>query len=124
MEVQLVAGEPSVVRVSGEVDFSNVGRLKDAIDEALRRSPHGFVLDLSPTSYVDSAGVAAIISAYQRLAADQGRLSIVITNRNVRRILDLVRLDMLAGLSIHTDLESAAQAIATPEQPTSRNLAP
>ncbi len=63
MEVQLVSGDPTVVHVSGEIDFSNVGRLRNVVDEALRRSQRGFVLDLSQTSYVDSAGVAAIVAA-------------------------------------------------------------
>lgn len=111
VEVELVKTEPPIVRVTGEVDYGNVGEVRTAIEQAITSSPSGLVVDLSATTYLDSAGVAAIIAAYQQLRRTNGKLALVITDKNVRRILDLVRLDVLPGFSIHSELESAKQAV-------------
>ncbi|MGQ0842958.1 MAG: STAS domain-containing protein [Sporichthyaceae bacterium] len=45
------------VRVSGEIDMSNVAQLATAMDKAARRSPDGFVVDLTETVYLDSSAL-------------------------------------------------------------------
>lgn len=111
MEVETAKTEPPVVHVTGEVDYGNVGEMRTAIEQAIRSSPSSLVVDLSETTYLDSAGVAAIIAGYQQLRRTNGKLALVITDKNVRRILDLVRLDVLPGFSIHSELEPAKQAV-------------
>ncbi len=113
VEVELVTTKPLVIRVNGEVDYGNVDKMRTAIEEAIAISPSGLVVDLSGTTYVDSAGIAAIIAAYQQLRRANGKLALVITDKNVRRILDLVRLDALPSFSIHSELESAKQAVSS-----------
>ena len=45
MEVQVVQGARIVIRVSGEIDLSNVGGLRAALDNSANESPDGFVID-------------------------------------------------------------------------------
>jgi anti-sigma B factor antagonist len=111
VEVELVKNEPPVVRVTGEVDYSNVSEMRAAIDQTIGNSPSGLVIDLSETTYIDSAGIAAIIAGYKQLRRANGKLALVTTDKNVRRIIDLVRLDVLPGFSIHSELEPAKQAV-------------
>ena len=46
-----------IARVSGEIDMSNAGELREAIADYTPNSSLGVVLDLTSIDYVDSAGI-------------------------------------------------------------------
>jgi len=112
MEVQVVQGARIIIRVSGEIDLSNVGDLRAALDNSVNESPDGFVIDLVEVDYMDSAGIAAILSAYRRLRPS-GKLALVITNANVREIFALIHMDKLPGLFVCDDIPSAERIFST-----------
>lgn len=113
MNVEVTLGECRTVRVGGELDLSNVGDLRTAIDDAIDQSPQGFIIDLTDVTYMDSAGVAIVISAYRRLSKAGGRLAVVTPkSKNVRRILDLIGLEMLPGVIVRQDAASAEDTLA------------
>ena len=61
-----VAGDGSVtvVRVAGEVDADTRGVLVDALTPVYEHGPgHTVVFDLAETSFMDSSGLAVLISA-------------------------------------------------------------
>lgn len=95
-----------IIRLVGEIDISNLGELRLALDQAVEIWPSGFVIDLSGTTYIDSGGIAAILSAYQRVCPE-GELAVVIANRGIRDILSLVHLDQLPGFIICDTLTDA-----------------
>lgn len=113
MEVRVVWDARIIVRVSGEVDLSNVGDLRAALDSSVKESPEGFVVDLTEVGYIDSAGVAAIMAAYQGLRPGGGRLVLVVTNENIREILALIHSEKLPGLFICDDIPAAEQIFST-----------
>ena len=80
-------GDPAVA-VHGEFDLSAVDAVRRCIDE-VRRSGRPLVIDLSATTFIDSAGVKVLLEAYQL----QGRNDEAIVLRNpspaVRRIVDM-----------------------------------
>ena len=85
----------SVVRVTGEIDLSNIAVLNSTLREAESSSPHGFIIDLSDATYIDSAGIQSILTAYHHLKRTNGRLSIVVKNKAVQDLLYIIRLDIL-----------------------------
>jgi len=107
MEIQVAQDARITIRVSGEVDLSNVGDLRTALDSSVKESPGGFVVDLTEVGYIDSAGIAAIMAAYQGLRPSGGRLVLVVTNENVREILALIHSEELPGLFICDDMSTA-----------------
>lgn len=111
MEVEVVQGAHRVIKASGEIDYSNAKLLQDAITDAVRESPSGFVIDLSGVEYMDSAGVQAIIYAYQSVTRAGGVLALVNTHPNVIEILSIVSMDKLPKLFMCDSLESAEQAL-------------
>jgi len=58
-----VVGE--VVKVSGEIDMSNVAQLKAAMERVARRCPKGFVVDLTEIGYLDGAALR-VFGAFAR----------------------------------------------------------
>ena len=112
MSVDTIQGTWPTLKVEGEVDLANVDDLRSAIDNALSRSPAGFIIDLRDTVYIDSAGVAVIIAAYRRVSKTGGILVVVRpTSDGVRRVLDLIGLHMLPHIVVTDDVDTAQKAL-------------
>lgn len=82
----------TVASIAGEVDISNV----EAVAEILDRLPNralGLVVDLSVTSYLDSAGISLLHSLATRLGQRGQRLAIVCDERSLpHRVLTLTEM--------------------------------
>ena len=100
-----------VVKAYGEIDISNVESLNAALQGAADESPSGFVLDISGTDYIDSAGIQAIISAYRRLRQSDGKLIIVNDNETIKELISIVHLDKLPNVTIIDDLSNAGSLL-------------
>lgn len=68
------------------------------------------VVDLSQIDFVDSAGVAVLVSLFKRTRLKGRRAAFVGVRPGVRSVLTVLRLDQI--LEIRPDAESAARAIA------------
>lgn len=112
MDVEVIQGIQMIIRARGTIDLSNVERFRVPLEDAARESPKGFVIDLSGVTYIDSAGIQAIIGAYKILMNSGGRISLIITDRNVKEILTITGLNQLPGFSICDTLEAAEQALS------------
>lgn len=55
----------------GEVDVLTVGQVRVALDEALAARPREIVVELRDLDFIDSTGLGALISGFQR-ARDSG----------------------------------------------------
>jgi anti-anti-sigma factor len=83
--------DPPVLRVTGDLDLDGVAAVRPALLDAL--VPGGVVVDLHPTGYVSSAGVALLVELATR-AREQGvplvlRIS---AGSRVARVLELTGL--------------------------------
>ena len=87
---QLIGAVP-VVRISGELDRLNAPALENVLRVYLRAGDHRLLLDLAGCSYLDSGGLAVIMSAIGELR-DDGLLAIVAPSVSIRRLLDVVGL--------------------------------
>lgn len=67
-----------VVAVTGEIDMSNAGELRDAILESTPNEMLGLVLDFSTLDYIDSAGIHLIYRLGDALRARGQTLRVVI----------------------------------------------
>jgi anti-sigma B factor antagonist len=58
-----------VVEASGEVDFGNAGKLRQALVEMVGRvRPPRVVVDLSRVTFLDSVGISALVAGYRAAA--------------------------------------------------------
>ncbi len=55
----------TVLSLTGEVDVSNVAKLRRATRQALAAKPHVLTLDLARLAFCDSTGISALIAGRQ-----------------------------------------------------------
>jgi len=88
-----------VGRVMGEIESANADELRDALAQRLRNDSVGLVLDLTATSYLDSAAIELLFDLSRRLRAHRQRLCLVVpANAPMRRVLDLCEIDTVAEI--------------------------
>jgi len=106
----------AVVAVAGEVDIATVTRLRERL-LGLAASGCTLVVDLDQVSFIDSAGLAALVGAARRAAAHGASLQVVCARPRTRQLFRLTGLDGPVPLARTLDgaLESlaAARAAAT-----------
>lgn len=57
------SGQTAVVTAAGEIDLTNAEWLRDALLSALNAGASALVVDLTATTFIDSAGVTALVRA-------------------------------------------------------------
>ena len=62
------SGRTAVVGVPGEVDLTNSESLRDELLNALNAGAVGLVVDMTGTTFCDSAGIAALTRAARRVS--------------------------------------------------------
>lgn len=80
-------------------------RLKDTVERMIAKNVRLFILSLRGVRFIDSSGVAALLSIRAVLAATMRELRIVNVPRNVQRVLELTRLLSFLPISA-TELEA------------------
>jgi len=88
--VELVRGVP-VVRTPVEIDITNAAGLRAALLEA--GGYPAFVVDMTDTTFCDSAGVQALVDAYKRSQAEGGQVLLATSGDAVPRIFSLTGVD-------------------------------
>jgi anti-anti-sigma factor len=79
--------------IAGEIDISNTSELRRTIDAQLADATT-VIIDLSATTFVDSAGVALLLDMASRLRTTRRTVYLVIpANAPIRRIATLTGLD-------------------------------
>ncbi|HEX3924911.1 MAG TPA: STAS domain-containing protein [Streptosporangiaceae bacterium] len=86
-----VSGVP-VVATPPELDISNAGELRAALMAAVAEGHATVVLDLSGTSFCDSAALQVLVRVHKRAVAEGGEL------RLVMRAVSLLRLFRITGV--------------------------
>jgi anti-sigma B factor antagonist len=102
------SGRTAVVTAAGEIDLTNAEGLRDALLGALNAGALGLIVDLTATTFLDSAGVTALVRASRRAAASEATLRLAVTTPAVLRVLNLVGIDRM--LEVHP---SVADAVAS-----------
>jgi anti-sigma B factor antagonist len=82
-----------VIAIAGEVDLYVAPELKQQLLEVIERGATRVVVDLTDATFVDSTTLGVLISGVRRLRANDGRLSVVISDKNVLRTFELSGLD-------------------------------
>lgn len=113
------SGPSAIARIVGEVDMSNVAEIERALNVALREARAVYVIDLSQTSFIDSAGIRALFAIATRLRERRGSLHVVVPPAGLlRRVVDLVNLAHVA--EIHDTLATVPPVPGTDGQRNGR----
>jgi anti-sigma B factor antagonist len=83
----------SLVQVSGELDYTTVGVLRDRLDVLLSAGQVRIALDLSMLDFCDSVGLGCFVGAWKRARKDGGELLLLRPAGHVQRMLRITGLD-------------------------------
>ncbi|MDQ4148778.1 MAG: STAS domain-containing protein [Actinomycetota bacterium] len=100
-------GPWTIVGVEGEVDLSNASRLRQHIIEQVERGNYNLAVDLGAVDFMDSSGLAVLISGLRRTKEHQGSLVLVAPTPSVKRVLSITGLDKV--FPIYDTVEEATR---------------
>lgn len=83
------SGETAVVSVGGDLDAASSRLLRECVSALVAEGVRDVRLRTARLSFVDAAGVGALIGAARRLREAGGSLSIEGPSRQVARLLDV-----------------------------------
>lgn len=88
-------GQVAVVSLPAEIDISNGEHVCEDLLSAINHGAALLVVDMSATTFCDSAGVNALVRAFTRATATGAGMRLVVPAPNVQRILGLTGVDRL-----------------------------
>ena len=105
-------GPVAVVRLEGQVDASNVELVGARLRSVLTNDARGLVVDLRPTTYLDSAGINLLFALGEEMRARQQALRLVLADGSpIARMLAITTLDR--SFPAHPTLEAAVADAGT-----------
>ena len=91
-----------IAAVTGEIDISTVSRLRERLFE-LADSGGTLIVDLNRVTFIDSAGLGALVAVARRADAHGGSLHAVCSQQHTRKLLWLTGVDRRIPLTATVD---------------------
>jgi anti-anti-sigma factor len=99
-------GGAVVARLSGEVDMTNAGRVRDELLVSVPNDALALVIDLQGCRYLDSAAIEVVFDLARRLGRRRQQLKLVLPPGSpLSRVLTLTEVHSVAP--VHETLDSA-----------------
>src|SRR5437667_5796559 len=99
---------PNVLPLEGDIDLHVSPVVTEALNAMIKKKPERIVIDLSRATYIDSAGVAALMLAKQEVEAYGGKFFLSGVQEIIRLILETSRLDRIFWIFPDVDTALAA----------------
>ena len=101
------SGAVTVLDLSGKITMGEDGNLlKDKLQSLLHQGKKNILLNLDQVSYVDSAGLGAIVSAYTTVTREGGALKLANVTKKLQDLLSITKL-----LTVFETFDSEAEAV-------------
>jgi anti-anti-sigma factor len=94
-----------VLPLKGEIDLHVSPSVTASLHAMIEKKPRRLVVDLFEVTYIDSAGLAALIEAMQKVEAYGGKFLLAGLQETVRSIFEISRLDQV--FQIFPDVNAA-----------------
>ncbi|MGH7984055.1 MAG: STAS domain-containing protein [Candidatus Udaeobacter sp.] len=98
----------NVLPLEGDIDLHVSPAVTQALDAMIKKKPERIVIDLSRATYIDSAGVAALMLAKQEVEEYGGKFFLSGVQETIRLILETSRLDRIFWIFPDVDAALAA----------------
>ena len=87
------------LELHGELDIGTAPVLEDAVDRALEEGCRDVVLDLGPTTLLDSSGLGALLRAARTVGDRHGTMAVVSPpGSEARLVIEMSRTGSVVGL--------------------------
>jgi anti-sigma B factor antagonist len=92
-----------VLSLKGEIDLHVSPSVTASLNAMVEKKPRRLVVDLSDVTYIDSAGLAALIEAMQKVEGYGGKFLLAGLQETVRSIFEISRLDQVFQIFPNVD---------------------
>ncbi|MCH6552585.1 MAG: STAS domain-containing protein [Acidobacteria bacterium] len=104
-------GQATIVDVEGQLTFESTPDLRGHLLKALKKkTPAAVLVNLGAVGYMDSSGIATLVEGLKAAQANQVPFGLCGLSRNLRNVLELVRLDKV--FRIFASEDEALQQLA------------
>jgi anti-sigma B factor antagonist len=101
------SGAVTVLDLSGKITMGEDGNLlKDKLQSLLHQGKKNILFNLAQVSYVDSAGLGAIVSAYTTVTREGGSLKLANVTKKLQDLLSITKL-----LTVFETFDSEGEAV-------------
>lgn len=106
-------GRTAVVRLPAEIDLTIADDMREALLSLLNQGALGLVVDMTATTFCDSAGITALVRARRRADATGAMMRVAASSTPVLRVFTLVGIDRL--IDIHPTVDAAKASLPDQE---------
>ena len=111
--VEEQVGEVTVVALDGEIDASNARDVGERLRSALTNHSHALVVDLTGTTYIDSAGINVLFALDLELRQRRQHLHLVVgPDSPIARMIGITGLER--AVATHPERDAALAAAVAP----------
>ena len=108
-------GDVPLAAIAGEIDASNSEAIGERLRSMLTNRSEALVVDLTETTYLDSAGINLLFELGAELRQRQQRLHVVIAEGSrITRVTAITGLD--GAMPVHATREAALRDAAAPSR--------
>jgi anti-sigma B factor antagonist len=87
--VVMKKGDISIVYIVGKIIADNVADLKKTLNDLLKTDSVHVVIDMKKMDYIDSSGLAALVSKLNDFHKKKGNIHLASMNDTVRKVFDI-----------------------------------
>lgn len=105
---RLVNDKTCLISLNGTLNAASADQLKEAFRQLVTQGTRQAVLDLSKVHFIDSSGLAALISGLKTLGGDNTCLRLAGLQPQAQLLFKITMFDKV--FDVHPDVESALKA--------------
>ena len=105
-----------VISLAGEVDLYTAPEFKQQLLNVIGEGGKDVVVDFTDTTFIDSPTLGVLVGGVKRLRAQEGRLSLVCSDRNITKIFEITGLDRV--FTIYPSRDEALAKTGASSQPS------
>ena len=105
-----------VISLAGEVDLYTAPEFKQHLLNVIGEGAKDVVVDFSNTTFIDSTTLGVLVGGVKRLRSQEGRLSLVCSDRNITKIFEITGLDRV--FTIYPTRDEALTKAGASSQPS------
>lgn len=106
--IELQSERIAVVHLTGKLDIFSTAEVKQRLSQTVTGGAPHLIIDLEAVVFVDSSGLAALISGLKTARLASGDLCVARPGAEIQTILEFTRLDRV--ISVYPTIEAALAA--------------
>ena len=115
IDTEQVGDNRHVIALGGEVDLYTAPELKSQMLELIANGASEVVVDFTNTTFIDSTTLGVLVGGVKRLRAQDGRLALVCSDRNITKIFEITGLDRV--FTIYPTRDEAVSKVKSADKP-------